>query len=377
MSSSIPDHALYTHIWLRKLQRMYAVPSTRNVCSNDNARILNACKNSQAFKFSQVLRFLEIINATKNSQDVMNVLKTMFGSIVVWENFVASRGVLMEVYVKQCVCYRDFLNCSTGRPFIKNLPRATTFAAATSAIGDAGISLSLLELLKGLTELGSDHRLVIIIIIAMYQQLFLDYENSYLQGYSTYFPIDPLRNPAFLSTSIGDGEKIINAFVPNYLWYLLAHDLYTLELRGIDRSTANDNRLWHEYLNVVNVPNVRSALYHLGTQRPRACGKKRKQLLETLARQLCVRPFDKYRDSRNYLGRVAKVIRQTNAMPGNSPRTVQNDLADILSSKAVMSAFRAVLETIVGPGVPDVHLGVTREQVRAYTDNVNSKVVCY
>ena len=362
---------LYTDIWLRKLQSMYTVQSNQSICTNGSSRILDACKASQAFKFRQVMRIIEIIQASKD----LRIVKRLFGSLVTWENFIAKRGELMETYVKNCICYRDFLNCRTHEPLVPHLPSGATFASATSIVGDAGILLSLLELLELLTTLESDHRLLITIVLAIYQQLFLDYDNSYLARYSTYFPIDPFRNPAFLATSIGHGEAIINTFAPNYLWYLLAYDLYTLHLQ---RAEPSDSRQWNEYLNVINMSTMRGAVRHLSLRAPTAKTQHEEQarLFKKLIRALSCEPFGMYRDSNNYHGRVSRVIEQTNASLGNPPGFVLNDLMIILSNKPIMKIFQAIVKTIVGSDVPDATIGVTREQVRAYMAKVNNPATC-
>ena len=364
---------LYTDVWLRKLHSMYTVQSTRSICTNSSRRVLDACKTSQSFKFSQVIRFLDVIHASKD----LHIVKELFGSVVTWENFIAKRGELMETYVKDCICYRDFLNCRTQQSLVPRLPSGATFASATSIVGDAGIMLALLELLELLNTLESDHRLLIIIVLAVYQQLFLDYSNSYLAEYSTCFPVDSFKNPAFLATSVGRGKKIINTFVPNYLWYLLAYDLYTLQQQGV---TPTDSRQWNEYLDVINVSAMRSAVEHLGLHPApvtmRSGSGKVVQLAKELISALSSKPFSMYRDSNNYHGRVSKVIERTNASLGNPPGFVLDDLMTVLSNKPIMRIFQAIVGTIVGPGVPDVTVGVTHHQVRAYMTKVNSLGIC-
>ena len=147
-----------------------------------------SCSSSMKF-----MRLLELINASKD----LTAVKVLFGSCVTWENFAAKRAGLMQTYVQRCICYRDFLDCHTSEPQIANLPVDATFASATSAVADAGILLQLIGLLELLAGLESDHRLLIVLVIALYQQLFLDYNSSYLGQYSTCFPVDSPRNPAF------------------------------------------------------------------------------------------------------------------------------------------------------------------------------------
>ena len=371
-------HALYTDAWLAKLQTMYSVESAISVCNNRNSRLLNACKASQAFKFEQVLRFLKIINASSVLESSMNVVKALFGSCITWENFVANRGQLMQTYVKNCICYRDYLDCNTGEPQIANLPPNASFASATSAVADAGIIVQLVELLEALTALKSDHRLIIVLIIAIYQQLFLDYNSSYLGQYSTYYPIDKRRNPAFLATSIGGGAAIINTFVPNYLWYLLAYDLHLLQTTG---TPAPPDKQWDEYFDVVTPSTVRQAITHLGLA-PSVKAHTKSELLQALralVSALDSEPFSRYRDSNGYQGCVESVILRTNkvaASGANSPAFVLEDLMPILSSELVMSGFRTVLEIIIGKDVPDVSYPLPAA-VRAYNNTMDGHRVCH
>ena len=388
-----PDDKLAMR-WVRSFKSQYGSPpgGTRSLCRSGNTEELSRrCAASQVAKLDYVGSLRELVTSplTRNA-DTGNA-KRLFRAIVGWETFIAGNADVLRPYTYRGFLYRNAIYPGLGEPIV-NIPRdllPATWASATSVIGDVGICTFLTQLHHQLTsdEATSDWALIIVVLIGLWQQLYLDSANGYPNGCSAYYPITA-KNPAF--AAILSGENItISTFAPNMLWYVFAH-----QIAEGDSSSERKPSEWDSYFDLVSPPSLDkvssfmdkrrlglSAPYLAisGVKREKAdltCDEIHRRLVN-LATSLSDNPdLSAYRHSAGYHTRMREVIETVIKAGGNDADQLVCEMRPLVSDQGVQKSLRSLMAHIIGDQQPTVVIPPRLSQITEYVemlDNANCK----
>jgi len=370
--------------WVRSFKSQYGNKPSRMrcLCQRGNTEELSRkCAASQVAKLDYVGSLRDLVTSPLTRDIDRGNAKQLFRAIVDWETFIANNTDVLRPYTYKGCLYRDAIYPGLGEPIV-NIPREllpATWASATSVIGDAGICTFLSQLHHQLKsdEATSDWGLIIVVLIGVWQQLYLDSANGYPNGCSAYYPITA-KNPAFAAVLSGE-TTTISTFAPNMLWYIFAH-----RIASGDGSAERKPPEWDTYFGLVSPANLEKVKSFMEKRSP---GEKREKAdltcaginrrLVDLAASLSDNPaLNTYRRSTGYHMRMGEVIENVIKAGGNDAESLICEMRPLLSDKGVQGSLRSLMAHIIGDQQPTVVIPPRLSQITEYVemlDNANCK----
>ena len=262
---SVDPVALAT-LWFRRVvASQYPVQTTCHsyICSEPSKNADRNCKEAMVFKYQSCAKVSGLTRpiggVLVGSRDYA-AGAAMFRNMVTWENFVAHSPTLMKEFVKSCDRFRD-PKIPPIFPIPDNLgnqgiPYAASWAAATSSIGDFGIAVGILHA-QGRSSKGEDpHSLIKILLIGVFQQMYLDYESSGIKNCSASYSPGP-KNPAIATSHSPEFGKMCNTHIPTFLWAVWSWAIHQLREKGV--SSLQNRSLIKAYTSYVSRGAMRAA----------------------------------------------------------------------------------------------------------------------
>lgn len=264
-----PDPVGLAHQWFEQVVALnYKTGKTSHkyIC-NDSFATGEICREAMEFKYKscgKVSALTRPLEGKVVGEEDYDAGAALFRDMVTWENFVANAPGLMAEYVESCDQYRD--------PNIKGIVPPpppdlsvegypATWASATSSIGDFGIAVAILHAQGRSSDGADEHALLKILLIGVFQQMYLDYEGSSLKNYSANYP-PSTTNPAIAkSQKTSSALYMCNTNIPTFLWVVWSWAMHQLrkDAAAASKIASSNSALVKSYTEYVSKKNMDAA----------------------------------------------------------------------------------------------------------------------